>query len=76
MDNQIYKILSDLGVFFLWNVGIGLIGVIVGYVCEGLMIDVVVELIDLIQIQCVYLLNVKIIMMVDEMLQEIMNIKC
>ena len=75
LSNQTYEVSSESGAFYLWNAGEGPVGDVIGFSREESATDVASELTQLIQTQCAYNSNAKVIQTVDEMLQETTNIK-
>lgn len=74
-DDQTYKVSSDSGSFWLWDAGDGPVGTTVGYSREASTTDINLEMTQLIQTQRNYSSNAKVVQTVDEMLQEVTNIK-
>src|SRR5690606_37928277 len=75
VGNQAYEVSLASGGFYLWDAGDGPTGAMSPYSREESATDVATELTQLIQTQCAYSSNAKIIQTVDEMLQETTNLK-
>lgn len=74
-DNQTYRVSDESGAFWLWDAGDGPAGETIGYAREASTTDINVEMTNLITTQRAYASNAKVVQTVDEMLQEVTNIK-
>lgn len=74
-DNQTYQISDESGPLWFWDAGDGPVGETIGYSREASTTDINLEMTQLITTQRAYSSNAKVVQTVDEMLQEVTNIK-
>lgn len=74
-SNGTYRVTDESGAYWLWDAGDGPTGGTIGYAREASTTDINVEMTTLIQTQRNYSSNAKVVQTVDEMLQEVTNLK-